>query len=47
MMRNKRKKKNDSFWPFCHCSKNGHDMVATFLISVCLFCQGQHANVNI
>ena len=37
MMGNKRKKKNDSFWPFCHCSKNGHDMVVCNFFDIRMF----------
>ena len=42
-----RKKKNDKFLSFLRCSKMILTrLLATFLISVCSFCRGQHANAN-
>ena len=43
-----RKKKNDTFLAFLRrCKVAVTRLYATVLISVCSFCQGQHADVNI
>jgi len=40
--------KTTHFWPFWHrCKMAVAWLYATFLISICSFCRGQHADANI
>ena len=42
------RRRTTHFWPFCHrCKMAATWLYATVLISVCSFCRGQHADVNI
>ena len=42
------KEKTTHFWPFWHrCKMAATWLYATLLISICLFCRGQHADANI
>ena len=44
----KKKKKKDTFFAFWHrCKTVVTWMYATFLISICSFCRGQHTDANI
>ena len=43
-----KRRRTTHFWPFWHrCKMSAAWLYATLLISICSFCRGQHADVNI